>query len=55
MDDQSRRNESASNDGQHASSEQGREQRDELSTQRERSANRPPLTKREREERWPIG
>ena len=55
MDEQTRRNENAAGDGRHASSEKQREERDDASSQRDRSADRSPLTKREREERWPIG
>jgi len=55
MDEQTRRNENTAGNGRHASSENEREQRDDVSRQRERPADRSPLTKREREERWPIG
>lgn len=64
MDDQSRRNDNASGNGRHASSENERGEREERnergergegSRQHERSADRSPLTKREREEQWPIG
>jgi len=55
MDEQTRRNENAPGNGRHASSDKEREERDDGSRQRERSADRSPLTKREREERWPIG
>ena len=32
-----------------------RDDRDELARRRDQNTQRPPLTPREREERWPIG
>ena len=55
MDEETRRNENTVRDGRHALSEQEREERDEGSRQRQRPRTARPFTKREREERWPIG
>ena len=43
------------NNPQHASATDEREQRDELAQRREQSYQRPQLTRRELEDRWPIG
>ena len=49
-DDEQDRSRSASNpESDDASS------RDDLSRRREEAGSRPPLTRRERDERWPIG
>lgn len=54
MDDVTRRDERQDEERQHATATEDREQQDELS-ERRKQYQRPPLTQREREDRWPIG
>ena len=54
MDDTNRRDERLSG-GRQASEAQDSDERDERSSPREREETRRHLTRREQEERWPIG
>ena len=55
MDDVTRRDERKDEERQHATATDEREQEDELSERRKQTYQRPPLTRREQEDRWPIG
>lgn len=54
MDDSTRREERNDSERQRAS-HLHEEDRDELAERREQARQRPALTRREREDRWPIG
>jgi hypothetical protein len=54
MDDRTRRDEKTDNHSHHAS-DNGAERQDETHRRREESNERPALTRREREDPWPIG
>jgi hypothetical protein len=54
MDDSTRREERNDGERQRASVSED-EERDELAERREQVRQRPPLTRREQEDRWPIG
>ena len=56
MDDNARRDEKKKDGaGQRASQPNETEERDESRPRRDPGAERPPLTRREREDPWPIG
>lgn len=55
MDEKSRRDDAAEGRTHEASNGDESGQRDELARRREPSREHPALTRREREERWPIG
>jgi len=55
MESTPRRDERTDNQQQHASATDEREQQDELAERRQQSYQRPQLTRRELEERWPLG
>jgi len=55
MDEKSRRDESHNGQSRDASNAEETDQRDERARRREQSREYPALTRREREERWPIG
>jgi hypothetical protein len=56
MDDNARRDEKNDREAQRASrSNEHEEERDDLRPRRDPGAQRPPLTRREREDPWPIG
>jgi hypothetical protein len=54
MDESTRREERNDSDRQRAS-HTVEDERDELAERREQARQRPPLTRREREDLWPIG
>ena len=54
MDDSTRREERNDSERQRAS-HPAEDDRDELAKRREQARHRPPLTRREQEDRWPIG
>jgi len=54
MDERTRRDERIDSYQQRAN-QAGEEERDELSERRDQTHQRPALTRREREDRWPIG
>ena len=54
MDDSIRREERNDSERQLAS-HTDEDERDELAERREQARQRPPLTRREQEDRWPIG
>jgi hypothetical protein len=55
MDEKPRRDDAHNGQNREASDSDATEQRDELARRREQSHEHPALTRREREERWPIG
>jgi len=57
MDDVTRRDERKDEERQRATATDEREQedQDQLSERRKQTYQRPPLTRREQEDRWPIG
>jgi hypothetical protein len=55
MDETPRRNEHDDQPNRNASGLRESDPRDELAQRRSQSKERPALTRREREERWPIG
>jgi len=55
MDDNARRDEKSDGAEQRASRSNENEERDELRPRRDPGAQRPPLTRRESEDPWPIG
>lgn len=55
MDEKSRRDDAHNGQNREASDSDATDQRDELARRREQSHEHPALTRREREERWPIG
>ena len=55
MDDKSHRDNTQNVPPREASDADEIDQRDDLARRRERSHEHPALTRREREERWPIG
>jgi len=55
MDEKPRRDEGQDGRNREATHADETDQRDELARRRERSNEHPALTRREREERWPIG
>ena len=55
MDDRARRDEKNDGARQRASQSNETEERDDLRARRDPAAERPPLTRRESEDPWPIG
>lgn len=59
MADETRHDQAGKSDERRAPDTDHRDEQDELARRRDHSShdssNRPPLTRREREERWPIG
>jgi hypothetical protein len=55
MDEKSRREDAHNGQNREASNAEDTDQRDELARRRDPSREHPALTRREREERWPIG
>lgn len=55
MDEKPRRDEGQDGRNREATHADETDQRDDLARRRERSNEHPALTRREREERWPIG
>jgi hypothetical protein len=55
MDEKPRRDEGQDAGNREATHADENDQRDDLAHRRERSKEHPALTRREREERWPIG
>ena len=55
MDEKPRRDDAHDDRAREASNTDETDQRDDLSRRREQSHEHPALTRREREERWPIG
>jgi hypothetical protein len=55
MDEKPRRDDAHNGQNREASNPEDTDQRDELARRREQPREHPALTRREREERWPIG
>ena len=55
MADEFRHDQSGKSDERRAPDKERHDEQDELARRRDHSADRPALTTREREERWPIG
>jgi len=55
MDEKPRRNEHDDHPNRSIAGHREADQRDELAQRRDQPEERPALTRREREERWPIG
>jgi hypothetical protein len=55
MDEKFRRDDAPNGQNREASNAEESDQRDELARRREHAREHPALTRREREERWPIG
>jgi hypothetical protein len=55
MDEKHRRDDAHNGQTREASGAEDTDQRDELARRREEPREHPALTRREREERWPVG
>jgi hypothetical protein len=55
MDEKARRDKDNEGDRRHAANTDDEAKRDELARRRAENSERAALTKREREERWPVG